>query len=77
MCVVLLAYPKADKASAEDEKPPLAQTPNKKRKADAPTPKKAPAKNKKATTAGQGTPESFRRRVRTASGLPKSGGKKG
>ena len=39
--------------------------------------KKAPAKNKKGTTAAQGTLESFYSRVRTASGLPKSGGKKG
>ena len=85
MCVVPPTDQEADEASGEDEAPPVAQTPNKKRKTDAPAtpvapapaPKKARAKNKKGTTAAQGTLASFHSRVRTASGLPKSGGKKG
>ena len=36
MCVVPLADQEADESSGEDEAPPVAQTPNKKRKANAP-----------------------------------------
>ena len=85
MCVAPLANQEADEASGEDEELPLAHTPNKKRKAGAratlvaptPAPKKALANNKKGTTAGQRTPQSFHGRVRTACGPPKCGGKKG